>query len=64
MVDVPFRTVAGGLTWIATETRPDVANTVRAVACFSDDSKEIHWKAACKILNDLKRPREFYVWFS
>ena len=54
VVDVPFREVVGSLMWIANQTRPDIANAVRAVARFSHDPKEIHWKAACKILEYLK----------
>ena len=52
-VNVPFREVVGSLMWIATQTRPDIANAVRAVARFSHDPREVHWKAVCKILEYL-----------
>ena len=50
MVDVPFREIVGSLMWIANQTRPDIANAVRAIARFSHDPKPIHYKAAQKIL--------------
>ena len=53
VVDVPFREIVGSLMWIANQTRPDIANAVRAVARFSHDPKPIHYKAAQKILEYL-----------
>ena len=50
VVDVPFREVVGSLTWIANQTRPDIANAVRAIARFSHDPKSIRYEAAQKIL--------------
>ena len=44
VVDVPFREIVERLMWIANQTRPKIANTVRAVARLS------HGKAAQKIL--------------
>jgi len=51
--DVPFREVVGSLMWIASQTRADISNAVRAVARHSHESKKSHWKAAQKILNYL-----------
>ena len=51
--DVPFREVVGTLMWIASQTRPDISNTVRAVTRHSHEPKKRHWKAAQKILNYL-----------
>eukprot|EP00903_Cladosiphon_okamuranus_P021635 g19891.t1 len=51
--DVPFREVVGSLMWIASQTRPDISNSVRAVARHSHEPKKSHWKAAQKILNYL-----------
>ena len=48
--DVPFREVVGSLMWIASQTRPDISNAVRAVARHSHEPKRSHWKAAQKIL--------------
>ena len=53
VVDVPFREIVGSLMWIANQTRPDIANAVRAIARFSHDPKPIHYKAAQKILEYL-----------
>ena len=51
--DVPFREVVGSLMWIASQTRPDISNAVRAVARHAHEPKRSHWKAAQKILNYL-----------
>ncbi|CAB1118960.1 unnamed protein product [Ectocarpus sp. CCAP 1310/34] len=51
--DVPFREVVGCLMWIASQTRPDISNAVRAVARHSHEPKLSHWKAAPKVLNYL-----------
>ena len=53
MVDVPFREIVGSLMWISNQTRPDIANAVRAVARFSHEPKPTHYKAALKILEYL-----------
>ena len=50
---MPFRKVVGSLVWIASQTRPDISNAVRAVAKHSHEQKRSHWKAAQKILNYL-----------
>ena len=39
--------------WIASQTRPDISNAVRAVARHSHEPNRSHWKAAQKILNSL-----------
>ena len=39
--------------WIASQTRPDIDNAVRAVARISHDPKEVHVKAARKIIEYL-----------
>ena len=63
VVDVPFREIVGSLMWIANQTRPDIANAVRAVARFSHDPKPIHYKAAQKILEYLNATSEFRLNF-
>ena len=52
-VDARYRKMVGSLMWIANQTRPDIANAVRAVARFSHDPKEVHAKAARKIIEYL-----------
>ena len=51
--DVPFREVVESLMSIASQTRPDISNAVRAVARYSHEPNTSHWKAAQKILNYL-----------
>ena len=36
--------------WLADQTRPDIANAVRAVARYTNSPREIHWKTAVGIL--------------
>ena len=63
VVDVPFREIVGSLMWIANQTRPDIANAVRAVARFSHDPKPIHYKAAQKILEYLNATSDLGLTF-
>ena len=42
MVDVPFHEIVRSLMWIANQTRPDIANAVRAIAWLSHDPKKVH----------------------
>ena len=62
--DVPFREVVGSLMWIASQTRPDISNAVRAVARHSHEPKKSHWKAAQKILNYLLETADLSLKFS
>ena len=56
--DGSYRHLVGGLLWIASMTRPDVANAVREVARQAHDPAPRHWKAALKILQYLKGTRD------
>ena len=42
-VDASSREMVGSLMWIANQTRPDIANAVRAVARFSHDLKAVSY---------------------
>ncbi|CAB1104743.1 unnamed protein product [Ectocarpus sp. CCAP 1310/34] len=53
--DVPFRELVGSLMWLATQTRPDTANAVRAVARYCASPKMVHGKAALGILGYVRR---------
>ena len=53
MVDANFREIVGSLMWIANQTRPDISSAVRAIARFSHNPKEVHVKAARKVLEYL-----------
>ena len=41
--------------WLATQTRPDISNAVRAVARYCSSPKMVHWQAAIGILGYAKR---------
>ena len=49
-MDASFREIERDLMWIAKQTRPDVYNAMRAIARFSHDPKEVHMKAARKVI--------------
>ncbi|CAB1101428.1 unnamed protein product [Ectocarpus sp. CCAP 1310/34] len=53
--DFPFRELVGSLMWLATQTRPDIANAVRAVARYCASPKQVHWDAAMGIKGYVKR---------
>ena len=59
----PFRELVGCLMWLLNQTRPDVANAVRAVARYSISPKEIHWKAAMGILEYVFCTSDFGITF-
>lgn len=46
----PLRELIGGLMWLAAQTRPDIANAVRAVARYCPGLKQIYWGKALGIL--------------
>ena len=52
-MDARYREMVGSLTWIANQTRPDIANAIRAAARFSHYPEEVHVKAARKIIECL-----------
>ncbi|CAB1109269.1 unnamed protein product [Ectocarpus sp. CCAP 1310/34] len=41
--------------WLATQTRPDIANAVRAEVRYCASRKMVHWKAALGILEYVRR---------
>ena len=47
--DWPFRELVGCLMWLANQTRPDIANAVRAVARYANQPRELHWRTAIGI---------------
>ncbi|CAM9794554.1 unnamed protein product, partial [Sphacelaria rigidula] len=62
-VNRPYRNAVGGLMWLATFTRPDIANSVRALARQSYNPCERHWEAVMKVLNYLNETKEFGLKF-
>ncbi|CAM9261968.1 unnamed protein product, partial [Sphacelaria rigidula] len=49
--------------WLATVTRPDMANSVRALARQSHDTCERHWEAVVKVLKYLNKTKDFGLTF-
>ena len=49
-VDASFREIVRNLMCIAKQTGPDIYTAVRAIARFSHDPKEVHMKAARKVI--------------
>ena len=49
--------------WLSISTRPDIANTVRALARYCTAPKAIHWKAALGILECINGTSEYGITF-
>ena len=58
-----FRELVGCLMWLANQTRPDIANAVRAVARYTNSPRENHWKTAVGILEYVFFPSDFGITF-
>ncbi|CAB1101917.1 unnamed protein product [Ectocarpus sp. CCAP 1310/34] len=61
--DFAFRELVGSLMRLATQTRPDIANAVRAVARYCASPKRVHWNAAMDILGCARRTSHFGISF-
>jgi hypothetical protein len=59
MENIPYRTLIGGLVWLATATRPDLALTVCVLSRFIDNPGLPHWNAGKRVLQYLKGTRNF-----
>ncbi|CAM9835083.1 unnamed protein product, partial [Sphacelaria rigidula] len=62
-VNRPCCNAVGGLMWLATVTRPDIANSVRALARQSHDPCERHWEAVMKVSKYLNETKAFGLTF-
>ncbi|CAN0007851.1 unnamed protein product, partial [Sphacelaria rigidula] len=62
-VSRPYRNAVGGLMWLETVTRPDIANSVRALARQSHDPYERHWEAVVKVLKYLNETKKVGLTF-
>jgi hypothetical protein len=58
MQGVPYRELTGGLIWLATATRPDLAFAVCVLSRFLDNPGRTHWNAAKRVLQYLKGTRD------
>ena len=61
--DKRVRAAVVSLTWLGGMTRPDIANTVRAVACQAHDPAERHWRAVRKIIAYLNKTKDLGLVF-
>ena len=52
-VEASYREIVGSLMWVANQTRPNIANAIRAAARLLHDPGEVHVKAARKIIKYL-----------
>jgi len=59
----PYREAVGSLMWVATMSRPDIANAVREVARHAHDPSRKHWDAVQRILKFLKYTRTMGLTF-
>ena len=61
--DWPFRELVGCLVWLANQTRPDITNAVRAVARYANQPREVHWRTAIGILENVFSSSDFGTTF-
>ncbi|EZA55654.1 Copia protein [Ooceraea biroi] len=61
--DLPYRELVGCLTYIATATRPDIAFVASYLGQFNSCYREVHWKAAKRVLRYLKGTRDIGLVF-
>ena len=61
--DKPVRVAVGSLIWLSGMTRPDIANTVRAVARQAHDPAERHWRVVRKIIPYLNKTKDLGLVF-
>lgn len=59
--DCPFRAAIGCLIGLASMTRPDIANAVRAMARHSHNSCPRHWSGVLTILSYLNNIRSLGI---
>ena len=59
----PFRDLVGSLMWLATQTRLDISNAVRAVARYCAFPKLIHSRTALGILGYVRRTSSLGITF-
>jgi hypothetical protein len=57
MRSIPYRELIGGLVWLSTATRPDLAFAVCILSRFVDNPGLAHWNSAKRVLQYLKGTR-------
>ena len=64
VIDRPYRSLIGGLLWIAICTRPDLAFIVGFLARYLDKYTEHHWQAALRVLRYLHKTSDLSLVYS
>jgi hypothetical protein len=54
MKNIPYRELIGGLVWLVTANRPDLAFTACLLSRFVNNPGQAHWNAAKQVLRYLK----------
>ena len=62
-VEEPFRSLVEQMMWLASQTRPDILNAVRAVSRYSYAPKRLHWQAAMHVLMYVRFTSSFGITF-
>lgn len=55
---IPYRSLVGGLLYLAISTRPDISYAVQQLTQYVDSYTEIHWNAAIRLVRYLKGTRD------
>ena len=61
--DWPVRELVRCLMWLANQTRPGIANAVRAVARYANQPREVHWRTEIGILEHVSSTSDFDITF-
>jgi hypothetical protein len=61
--EYPYRELVGSLMYLATSTRPDIANAVSQLSQFLNCFDKTHWTAAKRVLRYLKKTINFGLIF-
>ena len=64
MKTVPYSELVGSLNWLATNTRPNIANAVGTLCRFISNPGRQHWKAAQMVLRYLSGSADHGIKFS
>ncbi|KAF7370782.1 Integrase catalytic domain-containing protein [Mycena sanguinolenta] len=59
-----YMSAVGCLMYLATQTRPDIAYPVGALACFNFNPGEAHWKAVKHLFRYIKGTLDYHITYS
>jgi len=61
---MPYRSLLGGLLYLSTCTRPDIAFAVNQAAKFNENPTEEHWEKLLKIVAYVKSTKSHGLWYN